>query len=259
MPVAPVFDPTTGASGGASGGGGGGGVSLDSVALVAVDLTDGSWTLEDPDSLVDTVSHSSGVNTIVWNALGTGSTNYQWTSSSTCEAPRWYKLLKINGVQMTEASFLSLYWKLKLEAAVDFNHEVVLGTCSFPLATSNGTGTTDILGTGAVFQATAGGFGTRTSGAWSLNSITTGSGATTDFVHLAQQRGAKAIGGPSGYRYDSTPEGLGAIQRNTNRDNLTGSNNLYWIVGAGTKGSQTISAGDETKFQAKYLGVGVSI
>ena len=259
MPIAPVFDPTTGASGGASGGGGGGGVNLNAVPLAAVNLTDGSWTLEDPDSLVDSVSHSAGVNTIVWNALAVGSTNYQWTTSTTCRAPRWYKLLTINGVQMKESDFLSLYFKLRLEAAVDFNHEVVLGTCSFPLATTNSTGTSDILGSGAVAQATAGGFGQRYGGVWAINAATTGSGATTDYTHLAQQRGGSAIGAPGGYRYDSAPAGLGAVSRNTNRNNLTGSNDLYWIVGAGTRASQTISAGDETQFQGKYLGVGVTI
>ena len=239
---------------------GSGGVSLGAVPLVSVDLTDGSWTLEDPDSLVDSVSHSSGVNTIVWNALGAGSTNYQWTSSTTCRAPRWYKLLTINGVQMTEASFLSLYWKLKLEAALDFAHEVVLGTCSFPTATTNSTSTTAILGSGAVFQADVGFLSSlKYGGAWAINAATTTQNTSLDFVHLAQQRGAKAIGAPGGYLYDSTPAGLSAVSRNTNRNNLTGTNNLYWIVGAGTKGSQTISAGDETAFQAKYLGVGVSI
>ena len=238
---------------------GSGGVSLGAVPLVSVDLTDGSWTLEDPDSLVDSVSHSSGVNTIVWNALGAGSTNYQWTSSTTCRAPRWYKLLTINGVQMTEASFLSLYFKLRLEAVYDFSQEVVLGTCSFPTATSNSTGTSDILGSGAVFQSTAGFSPSRLPGVWTLNSYNGVFSGTSDFVHVAQQRGASAIGGGAGYIYNNPPAGLSAVSRNTNRNNLTGSNDLYWIVGAGTRGSQTIAAGDETQFQAKYLGVGVTI
>jgi hypothetical protein len=242
----------------APGGGGGGGVNLDAVPLVAVDLTDGTWTLEDPDSRVDSVSHAAGINTITWNALGVGSTDYQWTSSTTCRAPRWYKLLTINGTQMTEASFLSLYWKLKLEAVYDFPQEVVLGTCSNPTATLNSTSLSAILGTGAVVQATTGGFIQRFAGAWSLNTTTTASNAATDFVHLAQQRGAGAIGAPGGYTYNATPAGLSPTSRNTSRNNL-GTSDLYWIVGAGTRGSQTISAGDETQFQAKYLGVGVSI
>ncbi len=240
-------------------GGGGGGVSLDAVPLVAVDLTDGSWTLEDPSSLVSGVSHSSGVNTITWNALGSGSLNYQWTTSTTCLAPRWYKLLTINGVQMTEASFLSLYWKLKLEAVYDFPQEVVLGTCSFPTATSNSTGTSDILGSGAVVQATTGFSPKRYGGAWAINAVTATQNGNLDFIQLAQQRGGSAIGAPGGYLYNSTPAGTNAVSRNTNRNNLTGSNNLFWIVGAGTRGSQTISAGDETQFQGKYLGVGVTI
>jgi hypothetical protein len=34
-----------------------------------IDLTDGSWTLEDPDSLLDSVSYSSGYNTVTWNTI----------------------------------------------------------------------------------------------------------------------------------------------------------------------------------------------
>tara|TARA_R100001460_G_scaffold12309_2_gene28370 strand:+ start:547 stop:1332 length:786 start_codon:yes stop_codon:yes gene_type:complete len=261
MPIVNAFDePQGGANGGFTPGdsGGGGGVNLDAVPLAAIDLTDGTWTLEDPDNLVNTVNHSSGVNTIVWNALGVASSDYRWTSSTTCRAPRWYKLLTVNGVQMKESDFMALYFKLKLEANYDFPQEVVLGTCSFPTATLNSTSTSAILGSGALVQSTSGGFASRFAGAWSLNSGGTVSGASTDFVHIAQQRGAGAIGGPAGYIYDSTPAGTSAISRNTNKDGLS-NNNLYWIVGAGTRGNQTISAGDETQFQGKYLAIGVTI
>ena len=57
MPVYPVFDPTTGASGGASGGGGGGGGTdgpTNAITPEVVNLTDGTWTLLDPDGLIDT-------------------------------------------------------------------------------------------------------------------------------------------------------------------------------------------------------------
>ena len=81
MPIFPCFDPTTGASGGASGGGGG---SLYDVSMgSAVNLTDGSWTLSDPDSLVDSVSFSGGFNTVTMNALAAGASHYRWDSSAT--------------------------------------------------------------------------------------------------------------------------------------------------------------------------------
>jgi hypothetical protein len=58
MPVVPCFDPTTGASGGPSGGGGT--PSLSDVAFTVVDLTDGSWTLFDPDNAVQSVAFAGG-------------------------------------------------------------------------------------------------------------------------------------------------------------------------------------------------------
>ena len=69
---------------------GGGGTDLSALGFVAVDLTDsGTWTLTDPDDLVDTVTHSSGVNQVVMNALVAGSNDYSWATSSTQRAPRW--------------------------------------------------------------------------------------------------------------------------------------------------------------------------
>ena len=56
-----------------AGGGGGGGTPTNLAALPlgdAIDLTDGSWTLLDPDSLVKSTTHSSGVHTVTLNESG---------------------------------------------------------------------------------------------------------------------------------------------------------------------------------------------
>lgn len=76
MPIAPVFP-------GASTGGG---TTTDLAALPlgdAIDLTDGSWTLLDPDSLVKSTTHSSGVNTVTFNALGAGNLDYVLATNHT--------------------------------------------------------------------------------------------------------------------------------------------------------------------------------
>ena len=88
MPVTPCFDPATGASGGAPPAAS---ASLYDLTLTEVNLADGSWTLEDPDSLVDTVTYSASGNLVTWNTLAAGSANYRWDSGTTVRAPRWYK------------------------------------------------------------------------------------------------------------------------------------------------------------------------
>ncbi len=75
---------------------------LQDIALDEIDLTDGTWTLEDPDGLVDTVAFSSGTNTVTFNAVA-GSNNYNISSGTTFRGPRWYKLLSISGQQATTA------------------------------------------------------------------------------------------------------------------------------------------------------------
>ena len=75
MGIVNAFDPAGGANGGFVPGAGGA-ASLTDIAFQTIDLTDGSWTLLDPDSLVDTVTFSGGFNTVTWNTLAAGSSNY---------------------------------------------------------------------------------------------------------------------------------------------------------------------------------------
>ena len=106
MPVAPAFNPTTGASGGAPPAAS---ASLANLPLTVVDLTDGSWTLEDPDNLVASVTHAGGDNIVTWNALAAGSADYNWSGGTNHRAPRWYKLLDIDGTQVV----VPTTWRLR--------------------------------------------------------------------------------------------------------------------------------------------------
>jgi len=58
-----------------------------------LDLTDGSWTLDDPASFVDSVVNNAGVMELTLNAVGVANDKLQPVGSAgQTEAPRWYKL-----------------------------------------------------------------------------------------------------------------------------------------------------------------------
>ena len=234
----------------------GGGTNLNSVALETVDLTDGTWTLYDVDSMVKSVSHSSGVNTITFNAVA-GSSNNQWLNS-TCRAPRWYKSLVVNGVSMTEDSFLSKYLKFSAEGTATLQHYSVFGTCSNPTSTSNGTGTSNIQGYGALAGFNPGFFigGFPVTGVWARNNATWALGTGGEVVHVSMLRGGGGIGSIGGLTYKS---GTPAYDdsRDPNQTNLS-NNPIYWIVGAGAQGSGAISDGATVILKAEYLAVGVT-
>jgi|MDSZ01.3.fsa_nt_gb hypothetical protein len=130
MPIAPVFPgPSTG-----------GGTDTDLAALSLgdpVDLTDGSWTLLDPDSLVKSTTHASGVNTVTFNALGTGDLDYVFgTNHADFRAPRWYRALNIGTTRVNSSALF--IWDSLLdvdETVFDFNNAISHGVCADPTTT----------------------------------------------------------------------------------------------------------------------------
>ena len=114
MPITPCFDPTTGASGGAAPGGAG--ASFSNVSLRTIDPS--SWSTNDPDSLLKSVSHTAGtgVTTFTFNALPVGSATYQLTNS-TQDFPRRYTDLQAdNGdgtfTTLTTDDYVLVYFRL---------------------------------------------------------------------------------------------------------------------------------------------------
>ena len=79
-----------------------------------IDLTDGSWTLYDPDGLVNTITFSADWHTLTWNALSVGSGDYNWFYGTTIRAPRWYKNLEINGTQVTSVDLLVSSYRMEV-------------------------------------------------------------------------------------------------------------------------------------------------
>ncbi len=246
MPIAPTFDPTTGASGGASAPAAGGD-DLNAVTWTDVDLTDGSWTETDPDSLASSVSIAAGVNKVTLAELAVGSVNYNWTSGSTQRSPRFHKLLQPDGDQIGSDDFFFLLWRLQFVAPVArAANTIVFGVSEDPTSTS----ATDIKGLGALLAYPASGnvacgTWTNTSGATSSNPSTVTSLGSFQF---AATRGCAGS-------YAALDASEARVNNSSRNGNLTysGSTNLSLMVGVGAyNNSATWAAGVDAKFKLQY-------
>ena len=216
-----------------------------------IDLTDGSWTLEDPDSLLDSVSYSGGYNTVTWNTLAAGSNNYPWTIGTTHRSPRWYKLLKIDGNQVTSDDITSCHLLGRLDTTVlDFNHQIVFGICTDPTSTAAST----IDGSGGFLRHETTNnpvFGVWTENLQAPNGPNVNNERLTGIIH----RGARAMAG--GVIAAIEPTGIAASARSAakiNNEVLASTVNQYLMVGIGpSSGTVTITAGDQQRFSIKML------
>ena len=226
-----------------------GGAGLFNLALTTIDLTDGSWTLYDPDSLIDTVTHAGGTNTITWNALAAGSADYNWSAGTTHRAPRWYKLLQIDGNQVTNLSTLVFTSRLEVDHTVDdFSQQIVIGPALDPTSTT----ATTIDGTGGKFDKNAG--GTPAYGTWQVNSATTSGNNSNVYSVCTVLRSSNSLGAGAYVNVDSSNAAITSNSRFSNQNSAaTGTVNVYVMVGVGPRLSTgTINAGDQQAFKASY-------
>ena len=225
----------------------GGGASLYNVPMTEVDLTDGSWTLLDPDGLINTVSFAGGFNTITFNAGGNTS-NQRWTGTTTCTAPRWYKTLQIDGNTVTLLDPSWFVCRMQSNLLVDdFNQQNVFGTAADPTSTN-----TNIMGL-------AGGTWLRSVGAsTAYGNITGNANATyadpdTVFAHAGVMQGGNANGAATYIQYDNTNTAERAGSRNSNILAQAGTNR-HLVVGVGINTDATvINAGNQVSFSLKYI------
>ena len=229
------------------------GADLSALGFVAVDLTDSSWTLYDPDDLVDSVSHSSGVNTVTMNALGTGNLHYSWVNATNMRAPRWYKELKIADADGADTFTLQVLMEYQA-ASSRFATQMVAGIAE----DATGTVYNDIELLGAVVQSPktgnqAGGAFGRQSGAIA--------GATSVFhrVWVVANFSGGRMGTPTYITSRSDGTILASGQRATNNAYTDLTTNLDIMVGLGTLGSQTINAGEDAKVKVWYRVVRFSL
>lgn len=233
---------------------GGGGTSTSGLTFETVDLTSG-WTLLDPDSLVKSVTHADGYNTVTLNALGSGSNVYNWASGTTVQAPRWYKLLSVSGDQATEATRLALTARYQNDDSVnDYNVRVVYGSASDP---TNTTATTIAGAGGSYARSTSGSTGQLRPayGAWTTNAESINTGNNQTHAIMSQYRGNGSLGTPSVVSLDSSNDVVHNSSRSSSRNNL-GTANIYLIVGIGTRGnSDTITEDDQVRFKLGFRAV----
>ena len=224
---------------------------LQNIALEEIDLTDGTWTLLDPDSLIDTVAFGSGKNTITWNAT-TGSADLVMTNGSNFRGPRWYKLLSISGQQATTATPLVFVTDIEPDnsSASDFGQKHYIGTSHVPTSTVTDT----IKGVGAVWQINQSST-TMQMGAWTRTTTSLQSSALNQRQMMASLRGFESLGSPSFMNIRSNDVVAATNARASNQNAIGGSGaNLYVIAALGTStNSAAIDAGDQTIFAAHFV------
>lgn len=235
------------------------GADLSALGFVSVDLSSG-WTLTDPDGLVDTVSHSSGVNTVTMNALGTGNLHYSWANATDMRAPRWHKELKIADADGAEQQVVSgdtftLQVLMEYQAASSrFATQMVAGIAEDATATVYNS--IDLLGGVLQYPKT----GNQTGGAFGLQSAAVaGASALFHRVWVVSNFSGGRMGTPTYITSQSSGAILASGQRATNQAYTDLTTNLDIMVGLGTLGSQTINAGEDAKLKIWYRVVRFSL
>ena len=225
---------------------------LASIALEEIDLTDGTWTLEDPDNLISSTAFASGKNTITWNATS-GSADLVMTNGSTFRGPRWYKLLSVSGQQATTATPLVFVTDIEPDnsSASDFGQKHYIGTSHQPTSTNTDT----IKGVGAVWQINQNST-TMQMGAWTRTTTSLQSSAQNHRQMMASLRGFESLGSPAFLNIRSNDVVAATNARASGQNAIGGSGaNLYVIVALGTmSNSAAIDAGDQTIFAAHFVG-----
>jgi len=236
-------------------GGGGGGASLYNVPPTVIDLTDGTWTLYDPDSLIDTtygtngVTFSGGYNTVQWNALAAGSSDYNWAASGSHRAPRWYKNFDIDG-NAVETGVVQVYQSI-MEADLtvnDFNQQVVCGIAVDAASTDLFT----VDGNGGLFAKTTA--GNPQYGTWQYNASSNLANSASVKGYSTVQRGALIIGAGIYVAVDSAGERTVNGSRNVNISTAAASTAQHLMVGFGTRSNtDTIPAGAQQRIKLSYI------
>ena len=245
MPITDIFDPTTGANGGAAPAAGGD--DLNAVTWTDVDLTDGSWTLTDPDSLASSVSIAGGVNKVILAALSSGSANYNWLNGSTQRSPRYHKLLNPDGDQIQGGDFFFLLWRLQFVAPVArAANNIVFGVAEDPTSTDANV----MKGLGGVITYNA--TGNISCGTWTnTSSSALASAASITSLGSFQFGATRGCGGS----YVTLDVNNAQVNNGSRNGNLTYSatSNLSIMVGVGAfNNSATWSAGVDAKFKLQY-------
>lgn len=227
--------------------GGGGSSTLD---WQVVDLDDGTWTAPtDPDDIVDTAETADGLTTVTYNAISVGSTVYTWGASVTnLNTWRVSKPLTFGGVALTGADPFML--ALEIDNSSGFSDDgasqLFLGVAKVPASTTRATAA--MAGLVEQHLAAAGAPDYAAAEPGGIGTILGNAGNTVGRCFFSVYGGALtrieviATGGGSTYGPQGRDSGLSYASGDT----------FHLVVGAGTRGSGTITASDTATAKLRY-------
>ena len=221
-----------------------------------VDLTDGTWTLFDPDNLVQSISFSNGFNTIVWNVCNPNSDSavgreYHWGTIYAKRAPRWHRSLTLNSTNITGEDYILFNTYMRNDESVnDFNQGVVVGCSAEP---SGITAATLALSGGYFTKLTN---GATAYGSFGKNGSSTSSSQGPEAGLATSFRGGGSAGSGAYHTIQNNQFPLLTQQaggRNTNDYNVNVANSVSVVVGVGLRSNtDSIDNGHEQRFAARY-------
>lgn len=237
----------------------GGGADLSALGFTQIDLTSG-FTLTDPDSLVSsTVALAGGVMQVTMNALGSGSNDYAWTSSTVQRAPRWTAPLyaiDANGanVRITTGDEFLLTTVIEFVEPVDrFTTEIVVASAEDGTALTSGGNKAQ----GGLLQYTPS--GNPRMGCFTGNSLDFKSSANNHRNFATAIHGGGRGQAVSYVNLDNT---VGQINGGSRNSGLTFSNtttDMNLMVGLGVWNFGTVSAGEDAKLKLWYRAIKFSL
>jgi hypothetical protein len=232
----------------------GGGVSLGGLSLRTIDPT--SWSTNDPDSLLKSVSHASGtgISTFTFNA-SSGSANYQLVNSTQKFPRRYTDLQADNGdgtyTTLTTDDNILLYLRVS-SYTTDFASRLLVAVAVDPTSTTASTQ----QGYG-VFLYKPG--STPGDGLWDISYTQQNTNTNTDSANGVLNYSLNRSVAMTSYSLRSTGILLNLRQR-TLSDTLTAGTDLKIMVGVATNASWTTITEDQTvagklEYQAIKLSV----
>lgn len=227
--------------------GGGGGASFYDIPLEGpVNLTDGTWTLLDPDNLVKSLTYSGGFNTVTWNAASGG--DYNWTATTTHRAPRWHKILNISGNNVQGQDFLLFTSRIEPDLTfTGFNQQIVLGAADDPTSTVAQT----IDGTGGYYIRL--GTGNPTFGTWQVNTGTSSGQSQNKLGVTTIFRGRDSLGSGVYLNINTSNNVTNSGTRNSNQNDQTYTGNVSVMVGVGLRANtDSIPQDAQQRFKLSY-------
>ena len=229
---------------------GGGVAGVAETAWETVDLDDGSWSAAtDPDGIISTAATASGITTFTYNAISSGSQDYAFNANTTnLKGWRVNKALTFNGSALVGGDIFAVLFEIDCTSGYssDGATQIFLGLSTDPTSTVRQTA--DCFGMAE--EHTAGDVAPN----FLAVAITAGGTALTNSNNVL---GRGIVMANTNRISDVTVTALGtSTTYGTSARNpaleIADDDDIYIVVGAGTRGSATISASDTAVAKLRY-------